>query len=213
MRPRIWDVALSRHDRGIEAIHNVHKGVPGIVIGNGPSRKDFPLSKLQEIDIVTFGCNALYRDFIPDHLVAIDGKMIREIVESDADFSKTKRYCTRKSKYDFTFIHFQILQDYSKSSGMYALALALTAGCNPIYLLGIDLVPKANLYAGTHNYKNRGPGAHAIAQWRKAAKAMRIAASDRTWYVIQGQRQVYPIENTDLIDVEEFESHFVCGHK
>ena len=36
-------------------------------IGNGPSRKGFDLSRLKAHG-QTYGCNALYRDFIPDFI-------------------------------------------------------------------------------------------------------------------------------------------------
>ena len=36
-------------------------------IGNGPSRKNFDLNRLKETG-QTYGCNALYRDFMPDFI-------------------------------------------------------------------------------------------------------------------------------------------------
>ena len=52
----------------------------GFVIGNGESRRGYDLTKLKEFGPV-YGCNALYRDFIPDVLVAVDEAMIKEIKE------------------------------------------------------------------------------------------------------------------------------------
>ena len=49
------------------------------IIGNGPSRKQIALEKL---DGVTFGCNALYRDFSPDYLIGGDATIIKEICAS-----------------------------------------------------------------------------------------------------------------------------------
>ena len=49
------------------------------IIGNGPSRKQIALEKL---DGVTFGCNALYRDFSPDYLIGGDAAIIKEICAS-----------------------------------------------------------------------------------------------------------------------------------
>jgi hypothetical protein len=40
-------------------------------IGNGESRKGFDLEKLRPHGKI-YGCNALYRDFTPDHLSAVD---------------------------------------------------------------------------------------------------------------------------------------------
>ena len=48
------------------------------VLGNGISRKHIPLEPLRAHGKI-YGCNALYRDFAPDHLVAVDTKMIIEI--------------------------------------------------------------------------------------------------------------------------------------
>jgi len=50
-------------------------------IGNGESRKDFDLNKLKPHGKI-YGCNALYRDFTPDVLVAVDGGIIHEIYHS-----------------------------------------------------------------------------------------------------------------------------------
>ena len=46
------------------------------IIGNGPSRQQVKLNKLEG---TTFGCNALYRDFTPDYLVSGDAGVIKEI--------------------------------------------------------------------------------------------------------------------------------------
>ena len=50
------------------------------IIGNGPSRAEFYLSELEGI---TFGCNAIYRDFTPDYLVSGDAGCIKEICASE----------------------------------------------------------------------------------------------------------------------------------
>ena len=46
------------------------------IIGNGPSRKQVKLDKLEG---TTFGCNVLHRDFKPDYLVSGDAGVIKEI--------------------------------------------------------------------------------------------------------------------------------------
>ena len=48
------------------------------IIGNGVSRKGFDLEQLRGKGVI-YGCNALYRDFMPDVLVATDDKMREEI--------------------------------------------------------------------------------------------------------------------------------------
>ena len=67
-----------------------------IVMGNGESRSDVDYSLLK--NHITYGCNALYRDFAPSALVAIDNKMMHEIVASS--------YCLTNRCY---FQNFEIL--------------------------------------------------------------------------------------------------------
>jgi hypothetical protein len=51
-----------------------------VVIGNGESRKWFSDNQC-EVDAVTWGCNAIYRDVVVDNLVAVDYGMQQEIHE------------------------------------------------------------------------------------------------------------------------------------
>ena len=47
-------------------------------IGNGESRQGFDLEKLRQHGTI-YGCNALYRDFMPDVLTAVDHGIMHEI--------------------------------------------------------------------------------------------------------------------------------------
>ena len=51
------------------------------IIGNGESRNGFDLEKLRPHGKI-YGCNALYRDFTPDVLTAVDNGIIHEIYNS-----------------------------------------------------------------------------------------------------------------------------------
>jgi len=53
-------------------------------IGNGQSRSIIDLIKLRPHGKI-YGCNALYRDFKPDVLTAVDGPMMHEIYQSGYD--------------------------------------------------------------------------------------------------------------------------------
>ena len=48
------------------------------VICNGESRKDIDLEQLKQYGKV-YGCNALYRDFTPDALIAVDDRIVHKI--------------------------------------------------------------------------------------------------------------------------------------
>ena len=50
-------------------------------IGNGESRRDFDLQQLRAHGKI-YGCNALYRDFTPDVLCAVDMGIMHEIYNS-----------------------------------------------------------------------------------------------------------------------------------
>ena len=52
------------------------------VLGNGPSRKNIDISKL---DGTVIGCNACYRDFTPDVICATDAGIMSDIIESGYD--------------------------------------------------------------------------------------------------------------------------------
>ena len=54
---------------------------PGFVLGNGRSRLEISLDDLKKHGRV-YGCNALYRDFIPDVLIATDPGITAEIEHS-----------------------------------------------------------------------------------------------------------------------------------
>ena len=60
------------------------------VIGNGPSRKDFDLNRLKDTG-QTYGCNALYRDFMPDFIFSVDAKMTAQMIMDDV-CKKTVHY-------------------------------------------------------------------------------------------------------------------------
>mgnify|MGYP005697974337 CR=1 FL=1 len=51
-------------------------------IGNGESRIGFDLEKLRSHGTI-YGCNALYRDFMPDVIVAVDYGIMHEIYHAE----------------------------------------------------------------------------------------------------------------------------------
>jgi hypothetical protein len=52
-----------------------------VCLGNGESRLNLDLDKIKE-QVMVWGCNALYRDWIPDYLVCCDIEMSHEIYRS-----------------------------------------------------------------------------------------------------------------------------------
>jgi len=62
-----------------------------LVIGNGESRKNIDLTK---VNSTMFGCNALHRDTVVRHLICVDRKMVREAIQ--ANYNQTSFIYTRE---------------------------------------------------------------------------------------------------------------------
>ncbi len=124
------------------------------VLGNGVSRQDIEPASLQPLGNI-YGCNALYRAFAPDVLVATDRPIATEIQNSG--YAQKNTFYTRRPLEGLGAK--SVPKDYfGYSSGPIATALAALDGHQRIYLLGFDMGPAAgntinNLYAGTEFYK------------------------------------------------------------
>ena len=126
--------------------------VKAFVLGNGKSRLQVNLPELKSHGKI-YGCNALYRDFTPDVLVATDRPMATEI--EDSGYADNYEFWTRHPK---TFKYSNKIDiNFGYSSGPIAVSLAARNQHRPIYLLGFDLTGIKgkinNVYAGTSNYK------------------------------------------------------------
>ena len=123
------------------------------VLGNGVSRRGVDLAQLKTLGKI-YGCNALYREFTPDVLVATDKPIATAIQESG--YAKNNQFHTRRP---LPGLGAQaVLKKYhGYSSGPNAVALAADHGHTPVYLLGFDMGPDNNLfnniYANTEFYK------------------------------------------------------------
>jgi hypothetical protein len=123
------------------------------VLGNGVSRQQVDLNNLRHLGQI-YGCNALYRDFVPDVLVSTDKPISTRI--QDSGYPQNNRFYTRRpvpgnganpvpQKY------------YGYSSGPIAASIAALDGAIVIYLVGFDMGPVNNhfnnVYADTEFYK------------------------------------------------------------
>ena len=145
------------------------------VLGNGTSRKDIPLEPLRSHGAI-YGCNALYRSFDSDYLIAFDAKMVLEICQSNYQLKHQVWTNPNKSFKDIEGLHFF---DPSKgwSSGPTALDLATWHKHDTIYILGFDFRGTTgtggnedkvnNLYAGTLNYKRPEDNATYFGNWER----------------------------------------------
>ena len=122
------------------------------VLGNGKSRSGLNLATLTPHGKV-FGCNALYRDFAPDVLIATDPGISQEIENSG--YPEYHEFYTRKPQHKDSKL---ITKNFGYSSGPIAVTYAAMEGFRRIYLIGFDLVGHCgkhnNIYSGTANYKS-----------------------------------------------------------
>lgn len=151
----------------VEKVQIYKKHHNAFVIGNGTSRSPINIEDLSTLGN-TYGCNALYRTFSPDYLVAVDVKMILEI--SKHGYQRKHNVWTNPNK---AYTRIPDLNTFNPSkgwsSGPTALWLASQHGYDRIYILGFDyrgINDKFNnVYADTPNYKKSEDGATFFGNW------------------------------------------------
>ena len=129
-------------------------------IGNGPSRKGFDLNKLKATG-QTYGCNALYRDFMPDFIFSVDTKITVQMCEDEVGL-KTIHYAPSlevNRKQNRGMLHL-IPHNPHWISGNAAFWTAGVHGHRNIYLIGYDFREYGkgelnNIYQGTDCYGER----------------------------------------------------------
>ena len=131
-------------------------------IGNGPSRKNFDLDTLKSTG-QTYGCNALYRDFVPDFIFSVDARMTQSMV-NDKVYEKCIHYApslevNRHPRGGPPLLHL-IPNNPHWISGNTAFWTAGVHGHKKIYLIGYDFREYGrgelnNIYQGTTNYGPR----------------------------------------------------------
>ena len=130
--------------------------VKAFIVGNGLSRNQFDLEKLRNKGTI-FGCNALYRDFTPDYLVAIDDKIISEINHAiDMGEFDQLNFIVPPWTECFEPAEHNPIQPRS-NAGMNAMLEAIKMGHKELFCLGFDFmidddVSVANIYDGTDCY-------------------------------------------------------------
>lgn len=138
------------------------------VIGNGNSRSLFSLENLRPLG-TTYGCNALYRDFIPEVLVAVDERMIRELAEQNPP---CKVY-VRKLFGTQGETKFEVIKpSLGWASGPTAVWLATQSTTSVICMIGFDCSSLENgninnIYAGSNNYASKDSKQCSTVSWER----------------------------------------------
>lgn len=180
------------------------------VLGNGLSRSVIDLNSLRTHGPI-YGCNALYRDFVPDVLVATDREIADKIQQSG--YAQNNVFYTRNPAPDLGAK--RIPKHYwSFSSGGAALGIAADEKYTTIYLLGFDMGPAKNnkfnnVYADTEFYKTSNSVPTYTGNW--IAQVVKVAKRHPT---VQFVRVVGPttatipdlqrVENLSHLSLSEF---------
>ena len=187
------------------------------VLGNGTSRKPINPKDLQTYGTI-YGCNALYRTFSPDYLVAVDVKMILEI--SKAGYQNCNQVWTNPNK---SYQKIKNLNFFNPSkgwsSGPTALWLASQHQYEKIFILGFDYrglnqgKKFNNLYADTVNYKKSNDGATFFGNWlRQTCSVIKEHPEIQFYRVIAPDNycpdELNKFDNLTTITIDEFQKTF-----
>ena len=156
------------------------------VLGNGVSRQSVDLNQLKALG-TTYGCNAIYREFVPDVLISTDSP-ISERIQSEG-YGQQHVHYTRKPLPDSGSR--RITQKYfGFSSGPVAVGQAALDGAIAVYLVGFDMGPTRNgrfnnCYADTEFYKKSSANPTFTGNWVRQIKT--VAQEHRTTRFVRVQ--------------------------
>jgi hypothetical protein len=151
-----------------------------VIVGNGITSRQFDLTllmpyrevtpwgevsgwknKRQHKNFHTYGCNALYREFNPDFLVATGDAIVNEIANNDycndnVVYTNSKYLEQYPNKFSF------IPQNPEFNAGTIAAYLAAFDEHKKVFLLGFDGIDSHtdnyNIYSGTNGYLDNSSG-------------------------------------------------------
>lgn len=175
------------------------------VIGNGTSREPIALPSLKPFGKI-YGCNALYRDFIPDYLVAVDTKMVLELNKAGVQHQVETWTNPNRAYAEMTgFKFFQPSKGWSSGPTALWLASDMT-DYDTIYIIGFDFEGTGqlvnNIYAGTQNYKAPTEKATYFGNWLKQTVITCQNNPQKRYIRVLGESFFTPPELTKLDNVE-----------
>lgn len=195
-----------------------------IIVGNGKSRSNYDLKRTKSRDNHSgwrpvFGCNALYRDFYPDFLVAIDSDIILEIEKSD--FPKTLCiFPPEEERYEPKELYgvSSYKQCPRSNAGMVAMQQAIKQKFKKLICIGFDFLivdekqATDNVFAGTNAYGPETKASLADTRNRMKFLSFLIEKNPNVDFVF-----VYPantisympdLKNVDCIDYKVLEEEY-----
>jgi hypothetical protein len=148
------------------AVINSQISNQAVVLGNGTSRLDMDLRPIKNHRggllgskaLQTYGCNALYRDFTPNFLVASGNDIVNEIASTSYPtdnivYTSSLNMLAHPNKF------YLVPHDPYADAGTTAAYIACFDGHKKIFLLGFDGQEPANynnnIYADTNAYDSK----------------------------------------------------------
>jgi len=185
------------------------------VLGNGVSRQVVDLTQLKSLG-TTYGCNAIYCEFVPDVLISTDTP-ISERIQSEG-YGQTHIHYTRKPLPDSGSR--RITQKYfGFSSGPVAVGQAAIDGATAIYLVGFDMGPTRNgrfnnCYADTEFYKKSSANPTFTGNWVNQLKTITRDFPKTSFFRITGDttaeiRDLLGVANLAHMTMADFQNRLV----
>ena len=189
----------------------------GFVLGNGTSRQTIQPEELKSHGKI-YGCNALYRTFKPDYLIAVDVKMVLEINKSRYQLNNEVWTNSNKSFHNVSGLNY-FHPNKGWSSGPTALWLAAEHGYKNIFILGFDYKglnngsQLNNIYADTMNYKKSSDSATYFGNWLRQTINLLKSYPNTTFYRVITSDNYVPDElnkftNMKHVFIEDFKEMF-----
>lgn len=181
------------------------------VIANGPSRLQFDLHCINA-SMYTYGCNALYRDFMPNYLIAMDWPIVIDILENNVH-NRTNFYTQDNANFNHVSVDVKENINWLKNmarrldSGNSALEVALDHDYDTIYMIGFDYNTNdklPNVYHGTSNYARNStvPAAESMArEWQQRLRNLVKQFPDTQIIRVNGSSTVMNIDATNYSEI------------
>ena len=185
------------------------------VLGNGVSRQSVDLNQLKALG-TTYGCNAIYREFVPDVLISTDSP-ISERIQSEG-YGQQHVHYTRKPLPDSGSR--RITQKYfGFSSGPVAVGQAALDGAIAVYLVGFDMGPTRNgrfnnCYADTEFYKKSSANPTFTGNWVNQLKTITRDFPKTSFFRITGDttaeiRDLLGVANLAHMTMADFQNRLI----
>jgi hypothetical protein len=185
------------------------------VLGNGKSRSQLNYKELPKSGTV-YACNAMYREWNPDFLIAVDVKMVNEIIASG--YHNTNQVWTNPNKGVSSKSNINFFNPHKGwSSGPTALHFACRNGHQEIYIFGFDYKSTDgkfnNVYADTYNYKKSTDSPTFFGNWLSQTEKTIREFKNIKFFRVMPENSFIPDKLQNLVNLShitylEFERSF-----